>query len=143
MKQFLMLLGVAAVAGAMYVAGASGSQQAKFASQKEVVALQTKVAALTKEVKKTVGPEADLSASYILSCLSSVSGNTINVHLLPVSQRGNTTTGYLFGDSVMSTPTTALDINTQTPTAQLQEFDPSCLTSGLRHAAAHAAMGQR
>ena len=136
MKQFLMLLGVAAVAGAMYVAGASGSQQAKFASQKEVAALQKKVAILTKQVKTTVKPEADLSASYILTCLAQVnSDNTVTVHLMPVSQRGNATSGYLFGTSTTSTPTTALDIDSATPTALIQEFDPACLGGALKHLA--------
>lgn len=142
MKQFLLLLGVAAVAGAMYVAGASGSQQAKFATQKEVVALQKKVTKLTKQIKTVVGPEADLSATYILTCLSSVSGGTLTINAMPVSQRGNTTTGYLFGTTVSPTPTTALDINTTTPTDVLQEFDPSCLSGALRHSAARSGISR-
>jgi hypothetical protein len=137
MKQFLMLLGVAAVAGAMYVAAASGSQQTKFATQKEVAALQKKVKILTTEVNKTVAPEAQFSTAYILTCLAQInSDNSFTVHVLPVSQRGNSTSGYLFGDSVTSTPTTALDVDTATPMAVLQEFDPSCLSSALRHRAA-------
>ena len=143
MKQFLMLVGVAAVAGAMYVAGASGSQQTKFAPESQVVALQKKVTSLSNQLKKTVKPEADFSVSYILSCLASVdtSGN-ITIHTMPVSQRGNATSGYLFGsNSASSTPTTALDINPSTPAAQLQVFDPSCLGSPLRHAAERAGYG--
>lgn len=135
MTRLLMLLGVAAVAGAMYVAGASGSQQTKFAPESQVVALQKRVTALTKLVSKTVKPEADISATYILTCLSSVSGSTLTVHAMPVSQRGNTSSGYLFGNSVSSTPTTALDINTASPTDVLQEFDPSCLSGALNHRA--------
>jgi hypothetical protein len=138
MKQFLLLLGVAAVAGAMYVAGASGSQQAKFASQKEVVALQKKVSAMTKTLK-AVKSEADFATGYELTCLASVdSGGNITIHAMPVSRRGSPTSGYLFGTSGTSAPTTALDVNTATPTDVLQEFDPSCLSGALRHAAAHA-----
>lgn len=145
MKQFLLLLGVAAVAGAMYVAGASGSQQAKFASQKEVAALQKKVTVLTSELKKTVKPEADLSASYILTCLAQVSGGSVTVHTLSALQRGSTTSGYLFGSTAAtSAPTTALDIAPQgtTPTAVLQEFDPSCLGGALKQSAVGSSLSR-
>jgi outer membrane murein-binding lipoprotein Lpp len=132
MKQFLLLLGVAAVAGAMYVAGASGSQQAKFAPEKQVVALQKKVAALSKTLK-TVKSEADFATTYELTCLATVSGNTITVNLMPVSQFGNGTSGFLFGSSGSSTPRTALDVNQTNPTDVLQEFNPACLSGALRH----------
>ena len=138
MKQFLLLLGVAAVAGAMYVAGASGSQQSKFASKKQVAALQKKVTSLTKELKATVKPEADFSASYLLSCLLTLdtSNNTLSVNLMPVSEFGNATSGFLFGNVSTSTPRSALDVNTTSPTALLQEINPSCLSGGgLRHGA--------
>jgi len=103
------------------------------------------VASLTKELK-TVKPEADISASYILTCLSSVSAGTLTINAMPVSQRGSETagaSGYLFGTtSVGSATTTALDINTTTPTDVLQEFDPSCLGAGLRHAAARSGINR-
>lgn len=145
MKSFLMLVGVAAVAGAMYVAAASGGQQSRGPTLAQFNALKKQLASLTKEIKNTVKPEADVSAAYILTCLSSVSSGSISVHTMPVSQRGSSTSGYLFGTSVSSVPapapTTALDINTTTPTAQLQEFDPTCLSGGLRHAALRAGIG--
>ena len=145
MKRFLMFVGVAVVAAAMYVAASPASQQSKGPTEKQSLALQKKVASLTKELK-TVKPEADISASYILTCLSSVSAGTLTINAMPVSQRGSETagaSGYLFGTSGGTTaPTTALDINTTTPTDVLQEFDPSCLGAGLRHAAARSGINR-
>ena len=144
MKRFLMFVGVAVVAAAMYVAASPASQQSKGPTEKQFLALQKKVASLTKELK-TVKPEADISASYILTCLSSVSAGTLTINAMPVSQRGSETagaSGYLFGTSATSAPTTALDINTTTPTDVLQEFDPSCLGAGLRHAAARSGINR-
>jgi hypothetical protein len=56
MKRFLMLVGVAVVAAAMYVAAAPGSQQAKAPTAKQFNALKKQVASLAKTVKavKTV-----------------------------------------------------------------------------------------
>jgi hypothetical protein len=138
MNRFLILVGVAVVAAAMYVAASPASQQSKFASEKQVLALQKKVTILSNQLKKTVKPEADFSATYILTCLSSVSGNTLTINSLPVSQRGSVASGYLFGTSGSSAPTTALDVDMATPTAVLQEFDPSCLGSPMRRAAGRA-----
>jgi hypothetical protein len=138
MKRFLMLVAVAAVAGAMYVAASPASQQSRGPTLKQFHALKKQVATLSKTLKTVVKPEADISASYILTCLSSVSGGSITINAMPVSQRGTTTSGYLFGTSVSSTPTTALDINTTAPTDVLQEFDPSCLSGALRHSAARS-----
>ena len=146
MKRFLMFVGVAVVAAAMYVAASPASQQSKGPTEKQFLALQKKVASLTKELK-TVKPEADISASYILTCLSSVSAGTLTINAMPVSQRGSETagaSGYLFG-AIATGPTsteTALDINTTTPTDVLQEFDPSCLGAGLRHAAARSGINR-
>src|SRR3954451_570662 len=140
MKRFLMLVAVAAVAGAMYVAASPASQQSRGPTLKQFNALKKQVATLSKTLKTVVKPEADISASYILTCLSSVSGGSITINAMPVSQRGSTTSGYLFGASSpgVSTPTTALDINTTAPTDVLQEFDPSCLSGALRHSAARS-----
>jgi hypothetical protein len=138
MKRFSMLVAVAAVAGAMYVAASPASQQSRGPTLKQFNALKKQVATLSKTLKTVVKPEADISASYILTCLSSVSGGSITINAMPVSQRGTTTSGYLFGTTVSSTPTTALDINTTAPTDVLQEFDPSCLSGALRHSAARS-----
>ncbi|HEY4237329.1 MAG TPA: hypothetical protein VGM45_08335 [Gaiellaceae bacterium] len=138
MKRLLMLVAVAAVAGAMYVAASPASQQSRGPTLKQFNALKKQVASLSKSLKTVVKPEADISASYILTCLSSVSGGSITINAMPVSQRGSSASGYLFGTTVSSTPTTALDINTSAPTDVLQEFDPSCLSGALRHTAARS-----
>ena len=138
MKRFLMLVGVAVIAAVMYVAASPASQQSSGPTEKQFLALQKKVTTLSNQLKKTVKPEADFSATYILTCLSSVSGNTLTINAMPVSQRGSVATGYLFGDSGTSAPTTALDVNTTTPTDVLQEFDPSCLAGAMKRAAGRA-----
>jgi hypothetical protein len=52
MKRFLMLVGVAAVAAAMYVAASPASQQSKFATEKQFLALQKKVTSQGKTIKQ-------------------------------------------------------------------------------------------
>jgi hypothetical protein len=141
MRQFLMLVGVAAVAGAMYVAGASGSQQAKFASEKQVVALEKRVTALTKSLKN-VKFEADAATTLIGDCYLIDSASGANFAQLPVTQFGGSGPGFLFGtDSSSATPRTALDVDMgATPEAHLQVINPSCLANGgLRHSAVHSA----
>jgi hypothetical protein len=139
MNRLLMLVGVAVVAAAMYVAASPASQQSKGPTAKQFKALQKKVTSLTKELK-TVKPEADISASYILTCLSSVSAGSITINAMPVSRRGSSTSGYWFGTTAAppTSTTTALDIDTAAPTDVLQEFDPSCLSGALRHSAARS-----
>ena len=71
MRRFLMLLGVAAVAGPMYVAAAAGSQrsaQSAGPTAKQFAALKKQVAALQKKVK-TVQNEADGEAAVLLHCV--------------------------------------------------------------------------
>jgi hypothetical protein len=134
MKPFLMLVGVAAVAGAMYVAGASGSQQTKFAPESQVVALQKKVKTLTTEVNKTVGPEAKAALGIISSCYLQVMNNQVKLNLFPVNVLGNSSDGYLFGtDASSATPTSALDYDNVAPSAYLQYDDPNCLSAAARH----------
>jgi hypothetical protein len=135
MKRFLMLLAVAAVAGAMYVAAAPGSQQARGPTARQFKALKAQVAGLQKKVK-SLKVESDATLFVMAHCM---------LHsLIGVSQRGNSTAGYLFGDTVTSAPTTALDF---APTASAQDqiavfnnTDSQCLQvvgiAGLRHAAA-------
>jgi len=58
MKRFLMLVGVAAVAAAMYVAASPASQQSRGPTAKQFKALKAQVASLSKTVKglkKVVG----------------------------------------------------------------------------------------
>ena len=143
MKRFLMLVGVAVVAAAMYVAAAPGSQQSKGPTARQFKALKNQVASLSKTLKK-VKTEADAAVLIIGNCYLTVSGSTVNITAVPVSQFGSTTEGFLYGMPANSAPTTetartALDINPSTPTHYLQDVNPSCLTgSALRHGAVHS-----
>ena len=140
MKRFLMLVAVAAVAGAMYVAASPASQQAKGPTLKQFNALKKQVATLSKQVKTIVKPEADAAVAIIGACYLKDNGNgTASFLVMPVSQRGTNTSGYLFGTSGINAPTTALDEVTSSPQAYLQEVDPQCATTSfLRHGAVHS-----
>jgi len=145
MKRFLMLVGVAAVAAAMYVAAAPGSQQASGPSAKQFSALKKEVASLSKSLK-TVKAEATAAAGYIATCL--VSNNS---GALPVNQFGDTahavaTFGYQYtataGGAVTSR--TALDIDSSgTPGGFVQGVDPTCVTNNGLTAATHAGSSTR
>jgi len=134
MKRFLMLVGVAAVAGAMYVAAAPGSRQTspptarQFAALKKQVSwLSTKLKALTKD-EKAVKQAAIAAVEYIGGCFLDSTGNIEN---LQVADVGDTTTGFLFGTAgATGTPRSALDVNTPglPPLAYLQEVTPACVT---------------
>src|SRR4051812_47105972 len=141
MKRFLMLVGVAAVAGAMYVAASPASQQSRGPTLKQFNALKKQVATLSKEVKTVVKPEADAAVEIIGACYLKDNGNgTASFLVMPVSRLGNSSAGYLFGASGANAPTTALDEVTSSPQAYLQEVDPQCATqSFLRHSAVHSA----
>ena len=119
MKRFLMLVAVAAVAGAMYVAASPASQQAKGPTLKQFNALKKQVATLSKQVKTIVKPEADAAVAIIGACYLKDNGNgTASFLVMPVRQLGSNTNGYLFGTSgTGSTPTTALDVSAASPQA--------------------------
>jgi len=136
MKRFLMLVGVAAVAAAMYVAASPASQQASGPTLKQFNALKKQVATLSKKLK-AVKSEADASVTIIGACYLKDNGNgTVSFLAMPVSQLGNSSSGYLFGTSGANTPTTALDEVASSPQAYLQEIDPQCATTSfLRHRA--------
>ena len=139
MRQLMMLVAVAAVAGAMYVAAASGSQQSKGPTAKQFAALKKQVATLNKNLKKT-NLVANAALGIIADCYLTVGASTANANGLGVSQRGNSTTGYLFGaTSATATPTTALDVASSGPTYYLQEVTPACVAGTLaRHRAPHS-----
>lgn len=137
MKRFLMLVGVAAVAGAMYVAAAPGSRQAspptarQFAAlKKQVASLSTKLKALTKD-EKAVKTAAVAAVEYIGACFLDSNGNIEN---LQVNDFGTAAGGFLFGTTTgtttTATPRSALDVNVAgtTPLAYLQEVTPACVT---------------
>jgi hypothetical protein len=128
MKRFLMLVGVAAVAAAMYVAASPASQQSRGPTLKQFNALKKQVATLNKKLK-AVTSEADAAVGIIGTCyLHQNSDGTVGFTVMPVSQRS--------GYSTATTPTTALDVVTSSPQAYLQEVAPDCATvSALRHGA--------
>lgn len=137
MKRFLMLVGVAVVAAAMYVAAGTASQQSRGPTAKQFKALKKQVATLSKTLKQ-VKAEADAAVTIIGTCYLKDNGDgTASFLDMQVSQRGTSSAGYLFGTSgTAATPTTALDEVTSSPQAYLQEVDPQCATTSfLRHRA--------
>jgi hypothetical protein len=88
MRQLLMLVGVAAVAGAMYVAAASGSRQSAGPTAKQFAALKKQVAALQKKVKTTQGLAND-TAVVVLHCILHT--------VVPVVWEGDVTGSDTFG----------------------------------------------
>jgi hypothetical protein len=136
MKRFLMLVGVAAVAAAMYVAASPASQQSRGPTLRQFNALKKQVATLNKKLK-AVTTEADAAVGIIGACyLHQNSDGTVGFNFMPVSQRGGPTTGYFYGSAPPGSPTTALDVAASSPEAYLQEMDPQCATvSALRHGA--------
>jgi len=128
MKRFLMLLAVAAVAGAMYAAEAIGSQQAKGPSARQFAALKKEVTQLKTQlgaVKKT----ANGAAGFIAVCLTSSKAG-----VAPVNDFGDASATPTFGYHYLSSAggtegfTTALDIDSSpTPGAFFQAVDPGCV----------------
>ena len=96
MKKLLLLVGVAVVAAAMYVAASPASRPSAYASQKEVVALQKKVAALNKSLK-TVRTAANAAVGFIGTCFLTISGKNASETTFPVSQFGTAGDGFLYG----------------------------------------------
>jgi outer membrane murein-binding lipoprotein Lpp len=140
MTRFLMLVGVAVVAAAMYVAAGSASQRSSAPSAKQFKALQKQVTTLNKNLKALKKDETQVKGAAVAAveflglCYLDSSGNTVTV--LPVAQKGGTTTGYLFGTPGSGTPTatTALDKVTTGAQENLQEVNSQCLTaSALKH----------
>jgi hypothetical protein len=130
MKRFLMLVGVAVVAAAMYVAASPASQQSRGPTLKQFNALKKQVATLNKNLKNTK-LEADAALGVIADCYLTIGASTANVNGLGVSQIGDTSSGFLFGDSSASTPRSALDVVSSSPTYYLQEVTPACVAGNL------------
>lgn len=135
MKRLWMLVGVAVVAGAMYVAAAPGSRQAtgptarQFAAlKKQVASLNKKLTALTKD-EKVVKSAAGAAVGYIAACFLDSNGNIQN---LQVNDFGTSAAGFLFGApgaGDAATPRSALDIDASgSPLAYLQKVTPACVT---------------
>ena len=127
MNRFLMLLGVAVVAAAMYVAASSASQASKGVSVAKFNALSKKVTALSKTVKTDGNLLNNLAYAYLHCSLHSGLG---------VSQRGDSSNsggfGYQFIPQGSTTPVsvTALDVDTSGfPEFLLTPYnanDPAC-----------------
>src|SRR5579884_817427 len=130
MKRFLMLVGVAVVAAAMYVAASPASQQSTGPSAKQFKALKKDEGQVKKAAAEAVG--------FLQKCFLSTSAGVV-----PVSRLGNTTgtgtTGYFYGTlPAASSVVAAIDVTPSggTPGAYLQAVDPSCVNaSALKHAA--------
>jgi hypothetical protein len=139
MNRFLVLVGVAVVAAAMYVAASPASQRSTGPTAKQFNALKKQVAALSKKLKATKS-EADAAVGIIGACYLHQNGDgTVSFTVMKVSQLGGPTAGFLFGTSGTNAPTTALDEVASSPQAYLQEVDPTCATvAGLRHGAMHS-----
>jgi hypothetical protein len=141
MKRFMMLVGVAVVAAAMYVAASPASQQSKGPTAKQFSALKKQVSTLKSKLNALAADESKVKTAatsaegFIAACFIST-----NAGALPVNQFGTTQSGFLFGNSVSSSPRTALDVDPNTTTgAYLQAVDPSCLsTSSAQHTLTHA-----
>jgi hypothetical protein len=130
MKRFLMLVGVAVVAAAMYVAAGTASQQSGV-SPKAFKALQKQVATLSKTLK-TVKAEAADADGFVQTCL--VSSNS---GVLPINDFGDPagTFGYQYFDGTQTVDTTALDVDLSSPFqgVYLQGVDPACIAAAARH----------
>ena len=150
MKRFLVVLAVAALAGATYVAAAPGSQTAA-PTARQFAALKRQVSQLSKKVKTqgatiaalktgeaSVKTEADTVVGFLTSCFLSA-----NAGALPINEFGDPAGafGYSYEESGTTTNifTTALDVDSSsTPGGFVQVVDPTCVTSsgGLRRAGA-------
>jgi hypothetical protein len=131
MKRFLMLVGVAVVAAAMYVAAGTASQQSKGVSVAKFNALEKKVTTLSKTLKQVKAAAADADG-FIRSCLLSANGG-----VLPINQFGDPagTFGYQYYDGTQTIDTTALDLDLSSPFqgVYLQGVDSACVGSPAGH----------
>jgi len=130
MKRFMLLVGVAVVAAAMYVAASGASGQASGPTAKQFAALKKQVVSLTKSLKQ-VKAEATDADGFVRTCLV-----TQNSGVVPINRFGdpNGTFGYQYFDGTQTTDTTALDVDgSANPAAYIQGVDPSCVSAGLKH----------
>jgi hypothetical protein len=142
MKRFLMLVGVAVVAAAMYVAASPASQQSSGPTAKQFKALKAQVAALSKTVK-SVKTLATAEAVLLTDC---------DQVAVPIDQFGDNTpaqtAGYHYQQPAGTLPqeivTTALDVSDSSDTNALYITGGSSSCAGLfggkllQHAAAKA-----
>jgi opacity protein-like surface antigen len=133
MKRFLMLVGVAVVAAAMYVAASPASQQAGGPTMQQFNLLKKQVAALSKKLKTTKS-EADESVGFLATCFLSNNAGVWGVD--EFGDPNGVTEGYVYQPPgvVPTVKTTALDFSSSlSPTAWFQAVDPTCVKTALRH----------
>jgi hypothetical protein len=134
MKRFLMLVGVAVVAAAMYVAASPASHQATGPTAAQFNALKKQVATLSKKLKSTKS-EADEAVGFIGQCLVSQNAGVWGVSEFGDGQAG--TFGYFYtdtGDKTNPQLVTALDFDgSANPQTYLQAVDPGCVGPALKH----------
>ena len=133
MKRFMMLVGVAVVAAAMYVAASPASQRSRGPSAKQFAALKKQVASLTKS-EKSLKKEADAAAGFLANCLLSTNTGVVPVDRFGVDTATTPTFGYLYKASASATQSfrPALDLDpTGASGVFLQAVDPACVTNGL------------
>lgn len=126
MKRFLMLVAVALVASAMYVAASPASQQSRGPTAKQYRALKRQVAKMNK-ILKTVKRQAQYARDYVHDCLRSTEAGAV-----AVSEFGDAVThkyGYPYFDGTTTHYTTALDIDpnpSSTTAMYLQKVSLGC-----------------
>jgi hypothetical protein len=143
MNRLLMLVGVAVVAAAMYVAASPASQQSKGVTAKQFNALKKTVTAQGKKIK-ALNEFASLEVTVIEDCIQDA---------VPIDQFGNPAgtpaEGYHYQFPVNNAPTeiitTGIDVTDPTQDTGalfITGGDATCGTlvngNGLRHAAAKA-----
>ena len=136
MKRFLMLVGVAAVAAAMYVAASPASQQSKFATEKQFLALQKKVTSQGKTIKQ-LKQLAVLEGTFIVDC-AKTRGPDRSVRRRQRDSRPRATTTRSRPAQRRTFLTTALDVTDpaqDTGALFITGGDASCGTPGQRHRA--------
>ncbi len=144
MKKFLLLVAVAAVAGAMYVTAAPAGRTAAGPTARQFAALKKQVAKLQKQVKQ---------ANEGVTVLGDIMGFCMLHQTVGIAQNGDPSGvfGYRYRDSLgAGTLTTALDLSS-TPTYTLLTLNPDpqldCASlvglGGLKHTGALARFAHR
>jgi hypothetical protein len=137
MKRLLMLVGVAVVVGAMYVAAAPGSRQATGPTARQFAALKKRVAGLSKKLKVLTKDETNVKklavevGGFVVACYLSDTAGFKGV--TRYGDAASSTYGFVYQPTAGVSTTgvrTALDFDTSAaPQVYLQAVDPTCATS--------------
>jgi hypothetical protein len=135
MKRFLMLVGVAVVAGAMYVAAAPGSRQATAPTTRQYAALKKQIGILNKKLKVLTKDETNVKklavdvGGFVVECFLSTNAGAAGV--TQFGDASSSTYGFYYAAAAGAPQTfrTGLDLDTSaTPQGYLQAVDPTCVT---------------